>query len=94
MPTRLVSFRRGGQDSWGVVREDGIVDLGARQGGSVLALLESGTSTEAAEEAAGGGHGHARRQPLERWAGIPTLVAIRHIVARVVADERVGAEDD
>ena len=64
-------------------------------GGAALSLLllvrrERLLAAPQAEEAAGGGHGHARRQPLERWAGIPTLVAIRHIVARVVADERVG----
>ena len=77
MPIRLVSFRRGGQDSWGVAREDGIVDLGVRQGGSVLALLESGNSTEAAEEAAGG---HAADFAVSDVTLLPPVVQGRKII--------------
>ena len=77
MPIRLVSFRRGGQDSWGVAREDGIVDPGVRQGGSVLALLESGNSTEAAEEAAGG---HAADFAVSDVTLLPPVVQGRKII--------------
>ncbi|MGB1438125.1 MAG: 4-hydroxyphenylacetate isomerase, partial [Luminiphilus sp.] len=43
MTTKLVSFERRGQSSWGLVTGgDGIIDLGARQGGSVLAAMTQG----------------------------------------------------
>ena len=43
MTTKLVSFERRGQSSWGLVTAgDGIIDLGARQGGSVLAAMTRG----------------------------------------------------
>ncbi|MDG2442737.1 MAG: 4-hydroxyphenylacetate isomerase, partial [Luminiphilus sp.] len=43
MTIRVVSFRQGEKSSWGVMTDDtGIIDLGARQGGSVLERLVSG----------------------------------------------------
>lgn len=43
MGVKLVSFERRGKSSWGLVTdEDGIIDLGARQGGSVLAAMTRG----------------------------------------------------
>jgi len=43
---KLVSFERNGHESWGVVVDDGIVDLGVREGGSVLQLLREGLNTD------------------------------------------------
>ena len=43
---KLVSFERNGYESWGVVVDDGIVDLGVREGGSVLQLLREGLDTD------------------------------------------------
>ena len=43
MTIRAVSFRVGDKTSWGVTKDgEGIVDLGAREGGSVLERLTSG----------------------------------------------------
>ena len=43
MTIRVVSFRVGDKTSWGVTKDgEGIVDLGAREGGSVLERLTSG----------------------------------------------------
>ena len=43
MTIRAVSFRVGDKTSWGVTKDgEGIVDLGAREGGSVLEWLTSG----------------------------------------------------
>jgi 5-carboxymethyl-2-hydroxymuconate isomerase len=43
MTIRAVSFRVGDKTSWGVTTDgEGIVDLGAREGGSVLEMLTSG----------------------------------------------------
>ena len=50
MPVKLASFSSGGQPSWGVVAGDGVVDLGARLGGSVLQLLTAGLSWDALVE--------------------------------------------
>ena len=50
MSVKLASFSSGGQPSWGVVAGDGVVNLGARLGGSVLQLLTAGLSWEALEE--------------------------------------------
>ena len=50
MSVKLASFSSGGQPSWGVVAGDGVVDLGARLGGSVLQLLTAGLSWDALEE--------------------------------------------
>lgn len=44
---KLASFEREGAVSWGIVQGDGIVDLGARQGGSLLAFLQSGAPIDA-----------------------------------------------
>lgn len=49
--TRLVSFEQGGAASWGVVSGDGgIIDLGSRQGGSVLQALGRGLDWQALAE--------------------------------------------
>ncbi|MEQ8690315.1 MAG: fumarylacetoacetate hydrolase family protein [Pseudomonadales bacterium] len=40
--SKLISFERDGAESWGLVEGDGVIDLGARQGGSVLELLRAG----------------------------------------------------
>ena len=50
MSVKLASFSSGGQPSWGVVAGDGVVDLGARLGGSVLQLLTAGLSWDAVVE--------------------------------------------
>lgn len=43
MGVKLVSFEKEGASSWGVISEDGgIIDLGARRGGSLLELLRQG----------------------------------------------------
>lgn len=42
MALKLISFERNGAESWGLEKNGGIIDLGARQGGSVLDLLRSG----------------------------------------------------
>lgn len=42
MALKIVSFEHNGTQSWGVVKGGGIVDLGARQGGSVLEVLRAG----------------------------------------------------
>jgi 5-carboxymethyl-2-hydroxymuconate isomerase len=39
---KLVSFSYQGRESWGVVRGEGVIDLGRRRGGSVLATLTEG----------------------------------------------------
>ena len=50
MSVKLASFSSGGQPSWGVVAGDGVVDLGARLGGSVRQLLTAGLSWDALVE--------------------------------------------
>jgi 5-carboxymethyl-2-hydroxymuconate isomerase len=47
---KLVSFSSGGETSWGLVTDDGVVNLGARLGGSVLQLLTAGLSWDALGE--------------------------------------------
>ncbi|MEP1470868.1 MAG: fumarylacetoacetate hydrolase family protein [Halieaceae bacterium] len=37
---RFLSFRHGGKDSWGVAVDDGVIDLGARHGGSLHQVLQ------------------------------------------------------
>ena len=47
MTIRVVSFRVGDKTSWGVTTDgEGIVDLGAREGGSVLERLTSGKAID------------------------------------------------
>jgi len=50
MSVKLASFSSGGEPSWGVVADDGVVNLGRRIGGSVLQLLTAGLSWDALEE--------------------------------------------
>ena len=50
MSVKLASFSSGGEPSWGVVVGDGVVNLGARLGGSVLQLLNAGLSWDALGE--------------------------------------------
>ena len=50
MSVKLASFSIDGEPTWGVVTDDGVVDLGARLGGSVLQLLTAGLSWDALEE--------------------------------------------
>jgi len=54
MALKLASFYRQGCESWGVVSDEGIVDIGARQGGSLLNALRSGIEqTELAASVSG-----------------------------------------
>lgn len=39
---RFLSFEREGRESWGVIGEQGLVDLGAREGGDLLGVLKAG----------------------------------------------------
>lgn len=39
---RFLSFSHQGRDSWGVVTDEGIIDLGARHGGSLHQVLQDG----------------------------------------------------
>lgn len=50
MSVKLASFSIDGEPTWGVVTDDGVVNLGARLGGSVLQLLTTGLSWNALEE--------------------------------------------
>ena len=50
MSVKLASFSIDGEPTWGVVTDDGVVNLGARRGGSVLQLLTTGLSWNALEE--------------------------------------------
>lgn len=50
---RLLSFETGTGPSWGVATDSGIVDLGARQGGTLLETVQAGTMVAATEAAAG-----------------------------------------
>ena len=53
MTMRVVSFRIGDKPSWGVMTDDvGIIDLGARLGGSVLQRLASGEGVAALADVA------------------------------------------
>ena len=38
---RFLSFEREGRESWGVIGEQGLVDLGAREGGDLLGVLKA-----------------------------------------------------
>ena len=50
MPIKLTTFTTPeGQVSWGAVLGEGLVDLGARHGGSVLQLLNAGLVAEEVE---------------------------------------------
>ncbi len=40
MGVKLVSFLREGSESWGIVKDNGIVDMGKRHDGSVLEQLQ------------------------------------------------------
>jgi 2-keto-4-pentenoate hydratase/2-oxohepta-3-ene-1,7-dioic acid hydratase in catechol pathway len=48
---RLASFLRAGEPSYGIIREDGVVDLGTRLGGDLRGLLATGV--DSAREFAG-----------------------------------------
>tara|TARA_R110002110_G_scaffold406421_1_gene626533 strand:- start:382227 stop:383090 length:864 start_codon:yes stop_codon:yes gene_type:complete len=50
---RLLSFETNAGTSWGVATDAGIVDLGARQGGTLLDVIQSGNMQDAAETGAG-----------------------------------------
>ncbi|MEL0314979.1 MAG: fumarylacetoacetate hydrolase family protein [Halieaceae bacterium] len=50
MSVKLASFSIDGEPTWGVVTDGGVVNLGARLGGSVLQLLTTGLSWSALEE--------------------------------------------
>lgn len=39
---RFLTFERKKQESWGVITEDGVIDLGAREGGDLLSVLKEG----------------------------------------------------
>ncbi len=50
---RFVTFEREGKRSWGTVKNDGVIDLGARIGGDLLATLQAGTLDQARAMAEG-----------------------------------------
>lgn len=50
MAIKLVSFLRAGSESWGVLKGNKIVDIGRRNGGSVLELLRAGVDGAALEQ--------------------------------------------
>lgn len=50
---RLLSFETDAGTSWGVATDSGIVDLGARRGGTLLDVVQAGQMASAAESAAG-----------------------------------------
>ena len=52
---RLLSFRLDGTESWGLARDNGVVDLGARLGGTLRAALERDDLAAAVTRSAGGG---------------------------------------
>lgn len=57
MPTRLATFRTGGRTSYGLIRDDGAIDLSKRLGAKYPALLDiirGGPSALAEARAAGG----------------------------------------
>ncbi|WP_299769125.1 fumarylacetoacetate hydrolase family protein [uncultured Pseudoteredinibacter sp.] len=49
---RFISFKKAGEVSWGVLKEDGIVDLGQKLGGSLFSALREGRLEEAKSLAA------------------------------------------
>ncbi len=50
---RFVSFKMGSDVSWGVLQDEGIIDLGAKLGGSLFSILREGRLDEAKELATG-----------------------------------------
>lgn len=54
MSLKIVSFENAGKASWGVVESGGVVDLGARHGGSVLEHLQRGLDSDRIAELASG----------------------------------------
>jgi 2-keto-4-pentenoate hydratase/2-oxohepta-3-ene-1,7-dioic acid hydratase in catechol pathway len=50
MAIKLASFSVDGQNTWGLVTDGGVINLGAREGGSVLQLLNQGLSWDALAE--------------------------------------------
>lgn len=53
---KLASFQHDGNDTWGVVTNDGLIDMGARAGAkypTIRAVLEAGALAEIASESAG-----------------------------------------
>lgn len=49
---RFLTFEKEGQESWGVINDDGIIDLGARIGGSLFSVLREQRLEEAKSLAA------------------------------------------
>ncbi|MGR9091658.1 MAG: fumarylacetoacetate hydrolase family protein [Gammaproteobacteria bacterium] len=49
---RICTFSIGGSQSWGVIDERGVIDLGARIGGSVMNVLQNNTLAEVRDRAA------------------------------------------
>ncbi|MBB6523051.1 fumarylacetoacetate hydrolase family protein [Pseudoteredinibacter isoporae] len=49
---RFISFKSGDKVSWGVLQDDGIIDLGAKLQGSLFSILREGRLDEARELAA------------------------------------------
>lgn len=68
---KLASFIRDGRESWGVVREDGIVDLGMRMGSSVLEQLRNGLNQTELNMAA---EAHAADCQVEDVTLLPPVV--------------------
>ncbi len=53
---KLTSYQHNGKDTWGVVTNDGLIDMGARAGAkypTIRAVLEAGALAEIASEASG-----------------------------------------
>lgn len=44
---RFLTFEREGRQSWGAIKNDGVVDLGTRIGGDLLATLQAGSLDQA-----------------------------------------------
>ena len=52
---KLASYQHNGKDTWGVVIDDGLIDMGARAGAkypTIRAVLEAEALTEVASESA------------------------------------------
>lgn len=49
---RFLTFEKEGQESWGVINDDGVIDLGARIGGSLFSVLREQRLEEAKSLAA------------------------------------------
>lgn len=77
MTTKLATFEHNGKTSWGLVVDQGVIDLGVRQGGSLLQLLRAGLDVETVAEMA---HVHSADYALADVTLLPPVAGGEKII--------------